>query len=71
MPQIYDDANLFYAERDIKKLFKRVNNELLKISQWFISNKVSLNVTKTKYSFFSQIKQKRRNSLGSPKTIHR
>ena len=47
-----DDTNLFYAERDIKKLFQTVNNELQKISQWFISNKLSINVTKTKYSFF-------------------
>ena len=33
-----DDANLFYAGRDLKKLFETVNNELQKISQWFISN---------------------------------
>ena len=47
-----DDDNLFYAERDIKKLLQRVNIELNKISQWFISNKLSINVTKTKHSFF-------------------
>ena len=47
-----DDTNFFYAERDIKALFQTVNNELQKISQWFISNKLSINVTKTKYSFF-------------------
>ena len=28
-----DDTNLFYAERDTKKLFQTVNNELQKISQ--------------------------------------
>ena len=47
-----DETNLFYAEENIKTLFDTVNIELLKISQWFISNKLSLNVTKTKYSFF-------------------
>ena len=47
-----DDTNLFYAERDTKKLFQTVNNELQKISLWFISNKLSINLTKTKYSFF-------------------
>ena len=47
-----DGTNLFYAERDIKKLFQTVNNELQKTSQWFISNKLPINVTKTKYSFF-------------------
>ena len=41
-----DDTNLFYAERDMKKLFKMVNNELQKISRWFILNKLSINVTK-------------------------
>ena len=43
-----DDTNLFYAERDIKKLVKTVNKESQKISQWFISSKLSINVTKTK-----------------------
>ena len=41
-----DDTNLFYAERDMKKLFETVNNEVQKISQWFIFNKLSINVTK-------------------------
>ena len=44
-----DDTNLFYAEENIKTLFDIVNIELQKISQWFISNKLFLNVTKTKY----------------------
>ena len=66
-----NDTNSFYAESDIKKLFQTVNNELQKIFQWFISNKLSINMTKTKYSFFSQTKQNRQYSLGSPKTIHR
>ena len=47
-----DDTNLFYAEENIKALFDTVNIELQKISQWFISDKLSLNVTKRKYSFF-------------------
>ena len=46
-----DDTNLFFVEENIKT-FDNVNIELQKISQWFISNKLSLNVTKTKYSFF-------------------
>ena len=35
-----------------------LNNELQKISQWFISNKLSINMTKTKYIyiFFLQTK---------------
>ena len=29
-----------------------INNELSKVSQWLAANKLSLNVTKTKYMFF-------------------
>ena len=48
-----DDTNLFYTEGNIKTLFDTLNIELQKFSQRFISNKLSLDVTKTKYSFFS------------------
>ena len=47
-----DDTNLFYSHKDINALFLKVNNERHKINQWFISNKPSLNIKKTKYSFF-------------------
>ena len=50
-----DDTNLFYAEKNIKKLFEMVSNEPQKICQWFISNKLSLNVAKTNF-FFSKTK---------------
>ena len=66
-----DETNLFYGEWDIKKLFETANNELKKMCQRFISNKLSTNVTKTKYCFFSKTKQKRGYSLDSPKTINR
>ena len=46
-----DDTNLFYSHQDIKYLFKKVNTELQSINSWFISNKLSLNVGKTKFSF--------------------
>ena len=53
-----DDTNLFYAEENIKTLFNTVNIELQKISQWFISNKLSLNMTKANYSFFHKPSKK-------------
>ena len=62
-----DDTNLFYAEKNIKTLFETVNNELQKISQWFISNKLSLNVKKTKYSFFPKPSKKDNIPLALPK----
>ena len=64
-----DDTGLFYAEINIKKILEIVNNELQKISQSIISNKLLLNVTKTKYSLFlksSKKKKKKKNSLGYP-----
>ena len=45
-----DDTNLFYPGKDILPLFNTVNNELLNISHWFVSNKLSLNADKTKFA---------------------
>ena len=47
-----DDANLYFLHHDIKTLFDTVNNELSKIRQWFIANRLSLNAKKAKYTFF-------------------
>ena len=53
-----DDTNLFFSNCDIPVLFATVNSELSKINQWFLANKLSLNVTKAKYSFFYEISKK-------------
>ena len=53
-----DDTNLFFSNCNIPVLFATVNSELSKISQWFLANKLSLNVTKTKYSFFHKTSKK-------------
>ena len=47
-----DDTNLFFSHHDIKTLFDTVKNELSKIRQWFIPNRLSLKVKETKYTFF-------------------
>ena len=47
-----NDPNLFLTYKDISYLFETANLRLERINQWFISNKLSLNVSKTKYSFF-------------------
>ena len=49
-----NDTNLFFSNCDIPELFATVNSELSKINQGFLANKISFNVTKTKYSFFPQ-----------------
>ena len=50
-----DDSNLFYSHKDRKTLFKTVNEELVKINNWFRANKLSLNPDKTKYTFFHKL----------------
>ena len=62
-----DDTNLFYSNKDINTAFLKVNNELQKINEWFISNKLSLNVTKTKYSLFHKPSKKDDIPLVLPK----
>ena len=49
---VADDTNVFLTHKDISCLFETVNLQLEKIIQWFISNKLLLIVSKTKYSFF-------------------
>ena len=44
--------NLFYSHHDIKTLFSTVNDELEKIWDWFTANRLSLNIKKSKYTFF-------------------
>ena len=47
-----DDTNLFLSHKNLKTLFSKMNVELTKINEWFKANKLSLNVTKTKYTLF-------------------
>ena len=64
-----DDTNLFFNHKDIKHLFTVVNNELANIKDWFTANKLSLNVGKTKYSFFHKPSKKDDIPLRLPKLI--
>ena len=47
-----DDTSLFKSHKNIHTLFDLVNQELNKINDWFQCNKLSLNITKTKYILF-------------------
>ena len=53
-----DDTNLFLTHKDISYLFETANLQLERINQWFISNKLSLNVSKTKYYFFHKLSRR-------------
>ena len=53
-----DDINLFFSHSDINLLFGKMNKELTNVSNWFNANKLSLNVKKTKFSFFHKSSKK-------------
>jgi len=47
-----DDTSLFYSNASICELVRIVNEELLKLSDWFRANKLSLNAKKTCFMMF-------------------
>jgi hypothetical protein len=63
-----DDTTGLGSSSDLPSLITRVQNELTKLSHWFIANKMSLNVSKTKYIIFHvQGKMTERASKLQPK----
>ena len=54
-----DDTNLFLSDINADDLFSHMDCELNKISLWFKASKLSLNLTKTKYSLFHPASKKR------------
>ncbi len=47
-----DDTNLFFTNSDLTALNNIINTEPAKISKWFQINKLSLNLSKTKFIVF-------------------
>ena len=47
-----DDTNIFCSHKSLQELFKIVNDEMTKLTDWFKCNKVSLNFDKTNYIIF-------------------
>jgi len=56
-----DDTNLFITGKNLEDLIDTANNELNEVIQWMRSNKLSLNIQKTKYIIFCS-KNKSTNS---------
>ena len=54
-----DDTNLFLSNKNIIDLFNDMNTEIRKVSKWFKANKLSLNLTKTKWTLFHSSNKKR------------
>ena len=53
-----DDTNLFLAHKNIDTLFASMNKKLENVSTWFKSNKLSLNVDKTKWLLFHPLSKR-------------
>lgn len=49
-----DDTNIFYSGNDLKGLNTQINHELTKIQRWLNANKLSINLSKTKYILFGK-----------------
>ena len=47
-----DDTQIFCSNKNLDSLVETLNNELVKVSQWFKSNKLSLNIDKTNFMYF-------------------
>ena len=47
-----DDANLLYAEKDLRSLESVVNIELQKVCDWLNANKLTINSKKIKFCHF-------------------
>ena len=50
-----DDINLFCSEDNTRTLFETTNQELNQINDWFLANKLSVNVEKTKDILFDKL----------------
>jgi len=48
-----DDTTLYMSHANLTVLYNTINNELIKLNDWFCANRLSLNVKKTKYALFS------------------
>lgn len=55
--QLYaDDTVLKYSSRDINTIFQEMQHDIDLIANWFNTNQLDLNVSKTKYMFFTNCK---------------
>ena len=47
-----DDTNLLYADKNLKSLEKMVNNELVRVSDWLNTNKLTLYAKNSNFVIF-------------------
>ena len=54
MIQVY-----FNSDPTIENIFETMNEELIKVATWFKANKLSLNISKTKYPLFHSTRKRK------------
>lgn len=54
-----DDTNILYTSKDLNNYNSKLNEELKKLSLWFKTNKLSVNIKKTNYMIFRNSKRKK------------
>ena len=54
-----DDTNLFISDSNIENIFETINEELRKVANWFKANKLSLSISKRKYSLFYSTRKRK------------
>ena len=47
-----DDTNLFFSHNDLSYLMETINSEMIQLSNWFLANKLSINVKKSNFMIF-------------------
>jgi len=50
--QFADDTCLFHSEKNARLLKKSANDELVKVSDWLVSNALRINVKKSNFLYF-------------------
>ena len=53
-----DDTSIFHSDKCLKTLVDIIQQEINKISTWLYVNKLSINITKTKFILFKTKKKK-------------
>jgi len=46
-----DDTNIFLSDHNLDSLISIANNELCKLTKWFLANRLTVNVTKSNFFF--------------------
>ena len=58
-----DDTNIFYSNNCLKTINKVIQAEINKVTEWLNVNKLSLNITKTKFILFRSINKKPKHNV--------